>query len=191
MRIQGPRAAVHAWHVGHSTVWCWFAGRGAGLSAHTADGHDRDGGTLLGLGWGEIFLIGAVALVVVGPERLPRLLRELGRYYGQLRRAADELRRSFVLEADRQDAEERYAKLQERRQAAMEARKAAMQASGGVSQEQPAPEPTAAAAGPEVDDGDDPPPDPNAEPPDAPHPVQVPRRTLEELGLEPPPEEAP
>jgi len=141
---------------------------------------------LLGLGWGEIFLIGAVALVVVGPERLPRLLRELGRYYGQLRRAADDLRRSFVLEADRQDAEERYARLQERRKAAMEARKAAMEASGGVSKED---DDTSAPPATDADDSgeDEDAPDPNALPPDAPHPVQVPRRTLEELGVEPPP----
>jgi Tat protein translocase TatB subunit len=129
---------------------------------------------MLGLGWGEILLMGGVALVVVGPERLPRLMRDLGRYYGQLRRAADELRRSFVLEADRQDAEERYAKLQERRKAAAEARRAAM---AGQS-----PEADAAADGteppPPTDDDDD---DPNALDPDAPHPVQVPRRTPEEL----------
>jgi len=139
---------------------------------------------MLSLGWGEIFLMGAVALVVVGPERLPRLLRELGRYYGQLRRAADELRRSFVLEADRQDAEERYAKLQERRAAAAEARKRAMEA-GGVPQADEASAPNGEEGSP-APPGDDEPPDPNAVPPDAPHPVQVPRRTLEELGIEPP-----
>ena len=140
---------------------------------------------MLSLGWGEIFLMGAVALVVVGPERLPRLLRELGRYYGQLRRAADELRRSFVLEADRQDAEERYAKLQERRAAAAEARKRAMEA-GGVPQEAGEGSAPPGEEGSPAPPGDDEPPDPNAMPPDAPHPVQVPRRTLEELGIEPP-----
>ncbi len=70
---------------------------------------------MLGLGWGEILLVAGVALIVVGPERLPRLLRDLGRMYGQVRRTADDLRRSFLLEADRQDAEDRYEKLQERR----------------------------------------------------------------------------
>lgn len=135
---------------------------------------------MLSLGWGEIFLMGAVALVVVGPERLPRLLRELGRYYGQLRRAADELRRSFVLEADRQDAEERYAKLQERRQAAADARRKAQEASGGVPRDDT---PAAPATAPDADPDAD---DPNAMAPDAPHPVQLPRRTLEEMGIEPP-----
>ena len=34
---------------------------------------------MLGVGLPELVLIAGVALVVVGPERLPRLMRELGR----------------------------------------------------------------------------------------------------------------
>ena len=30
------------------------------------------------IGWGELLLIGIVALVVIGPERLPRVARTLG-----------------------------------------------------------------------------------------------------------------
>ena len=85
---------------------------------------------MLSIGLSEILLIAVVAIVIVGPERLPHVMRELGRYYGQLRRAADELRRAFVLEADRQDAEDRYAKLQARRRVAVEARKKAMESAG-------------------------------------------------------------
>lgn len=66
---------------------------------------------MLSLGVGELVVIGAVLIIVVGPERLPHMMRWLGRTYGQVRRAADDMRRAFVLEADRQDAEERYAKL--------------------------------------------------------------------------------
>jgi sec-independent protein translocase protein TatB len=136
---------------------------------------------MLGLGWGEIFLIAGVALMVVGPERLPRLLRDLGRYYGQLRRAADDLRRSFVLEADRQDAEERYKALQERRRAAAEARKSAE-----APAEPPAPDLFAEAHAaelavePDSEGGEGPrpseAPDPNADDPEAPHPVQIARK---------------
>lgn len=85
---------------------------------------------MLSIGLSEILLIAVVAIVIVGPERLPHVMRQLGRWYGQLRRAADELRRAFVLEADRQDAEERYSKLQERRRSAAEARKRAMADAG-------------------------------------------------------------
>ena len=46
---------------------------------------------MLSIGLTEILLIAAVAILVVGPDRLPRVMRQLGRWYGQLRRAADEL----------------------------------------------------------------------------------------------------
>jgi len=85
---------------------------------------------MLGIGITELMVVVVVMLVVVGPERLPRLMRTAGRYYGQLRRAADELRRAFVLEADRMDAEERYEQLKERRQKAAEARRRAAEAAG-------------------------------------------------------------
>ncbi len=52
---------------------------------------------MLGVGWTEMIVIAGVALVVVGPERLPKVMRELGKWYGQLRRAADDLRRAFTL----------------------------------------------------------------------------------------------
>jgi sec-independent protein translocase protein TatB len=75
---------------------------------------------MLGLGAGEMMVIAVVALLVIGPDRLPTVMRQLGRWYGQLRRTADELRRAFILEADRQDASERYKQLQERRKKAQE-----------------------------------------------------------------------
>jgi sec-independent protein translocase protein TatB len=90
---------------------------------------------MLGLGIGEILLLVVLVIVVVGPDRLPHLIRSAGRMYGQVRRASDELRRAFVLEADRADAEERYRKLEERRKAAIEAReRAAADTPGAVAQ---------------------------------------------------------
>lgn len=85
---------------------------------------------MLGLGVGEIIIVALVLLVFVGPDQLPQFMRWMGRSYGQLRRAADDLRRAFVLEADRMDAEERYAKLEERRRRAKEARRQALENAG-------------------------------------------------------------
>jgi sec-independent protein translocase protein TatB len=48
-----------------------------------------------GVGGGELILIAVVALVVVGPKDLPKLLRQLGRFVGKMRRMADEFRTSF------------------------------------------------------------------------------------------------
>ena len=73
---------------------------------------------MLNLGLTEIVVIFVVAIVVVGPERLPSVVRWLGRQYGKLMRASDELRRAFVMEADRVDAEARADELRKRREEA-------------------------------------------------------------------------
>jgi sec-independent protein translocase protein TatB len=90
---------------------------------------------MLGMGWQEILLIMVLAVVVVGPDRLPEMMRFLGRQYGKLRRASDELRRAFLLEADRADAEKRAEELRRRReearQRADEIRRRALEAKGG------------------------------------------------------------
>jgi Tat protein translocase TatB subunit len=44
------------------------------------------------IGFWEIFLIGIVALFVVGPERLPELARKAGLYYARLRRFASNIK---------------------------------------------------------------------------------------------------
>lgn len=80
---------------------------------------------MLNFGFGEIVLIMVLAIVVVGPDRLPEMLRFLGKQYGKVTRASNDLRRAFMLEADRADAEKRAAALRARRE---EARKRAMAA---------------------------------------------------------------
>lgn len=70
---------------------------------------------MLNLGLTEIIVILVVGLVVVGPERLPNVVRWLGRQYGKLMRASDELRRAFVIEADRAEADARADDLRKRR----------------------------------------------------------------------------
>ena len=91
---------------------------------------------MLNLGLTEILVIFVVAIVVVGPERLPNVVRWLGRQYGKLMRASDELRRAFVLEADRVDAEERAKILRKRREEAR-ARIEAARADASASRPQP------------------------------------------------------
>ena len=73
---------------------------------------------MLNLGLTEIPIVLVVAIVVVGPERLPTVVRWLGRQYGKLIRSSDELRRAFVLEADRAEAEDRAKELRKRREEA-------------------------------------------------------------------------
>jgi len=53
------------------------------------------GGLGPGIGGSEWFIIGLVALLVVGPERLPGLLRQLGKLVARARGMANEFRSSF------------------------------------------------------------------------------------------------
>lgn len=50
---------------------------------------------MLDLSWGEILLIGAVALIVIGPKDLPRTLRAVGQTVGKVRRMAGEFQGHF------------------------------------------------------------------------------------------------
>lgn len=45
---------------------------------------------MLDIGWSELLIIGVVALIVVGPEELPQLLRTVGQWVGKVRRMAGE-----------------------------------------------------------------------------------------------------
>ena len=47
------------------------------------------------IGWGELLLIGIVALIVIGPKELPGALRTLGQWMGKLRRMAGEFQGQF------------------------------------------------------------------------------------------------
>ncbi len=51
---------------------------------------------MFNVGGGEILLICVLALVVVGPEQLPSLLRKLGQYAGQAKQMSDSLRSEFM-----------------------------------------------------------------------------------------------
>jgi sec-independent protein translocase protein TatB len=47
------------------------------------------------IGWPELLVIAVVAIVVVGPKDLPKLMRGFGHYAGKLRRSASDFQRQF------------------------------------------------------------------------------------------------
>jgi len=61
---------------------------------------------MLDLGLSELLIILAVALIVLGPKKLPEVARSLGRGLAQFRRASEDLRRSILVEEDSWEREE-------------------------------------------------------------------------------------
>jgi sec-independent protein translocase protein TatB len=47
------------------------------------------------MSWGEIMVIGAIALIVIGPKDLPRTLRTVGNMIGKVRRMAADFQGQF------------------------------------------------------------------------------------------------
>ena len=97
---------------------------------------------MLDVGLSEILLIAIVAIVFVGPDDLPKLMRLAGRYYGKLRRASDELRSAFQLEVDRVEADARAEEIRRRREELLARRKAQAAQTGPEPLPQPRPQDT-------------------------------------------------
>jgi len=55
---------------------------------------------MFGIGIGELFMIFVVALLAIGPERLPKAAKTLAKLVGQFRRASDDVKRSMISIAD-------------------------------------------------------------------------------------------
>ena len=50
---------------------------------------------MLDIGWSELLVVAIVAIVVVGPKDLPKLMRTVGFYAGKVRRMAADFQRQF------------------------------------------------------------------------------------------------
>jgi sec-independent protein translocase protein TatB len=50
---------------------------------------------MFNFGWGELVVIGIVALIAIGPKELPTVLRTLGQAMGKIRRMANEFQGQF------------------------------------------------------------------------------------------------
>ena len=56
--------------------------------------------TMFGIGMPELILILAIALIVIGPKKLPDVARALGRAMGEFKKATRELKESMEVEED-------------------------------------------------------------------------------------------
>lgn len=63
---------------------------------------------MFGIGMPEMLLILAIALIVIGPKKLPDLAKSLGRTFGEFKRATAELKQSIDLEDDLRDVKKTF-----------------------------------------------------------------------------------
>ena len=72
---------------------------------------------MIDLSWSHILLVLVVALVVVGPKDLPRLMRTVGRWVAKARAMADQFRKSFDEMARQTELDELRAEIEALRRA--------------------------------------------------------------------------
>jgi len=67
---------------------------------------------MFGIGMPEMLLIVAVALIVIGPKKLPDLAKSLGRAMGEFKKATSDIKESIGSEADFKEVKETFDDLQ-------------------------------------------------------------------------------
>ncbi len=62
---------------------------------------------MFNIGMPELLLILAIALIILGPKKLPDIARALGRSLGEFRRASDEIKETIEadLDSEKDDSE--------------------------------------------------------------------------------------
>ena len=67
---------------------------------------------MFGIGMPEMLLILAVALIVIGPKKLPDLAKSLGRAMGEFKKATSEIKQSIGADADFKEVKETFTDIQ-------------------------------------------------------------------------------
>jgi TatA/E family protein of Tat protein translocase len=71
---------------------------------------------MFGLGMQELLVILVVAVVIIGPKRLPEIARALGKGMREFRRATDEIKHNFTVDRDVYDPGPELKKIQQAEQ---------------------------------------------------------------------------
>jgi sec-independent protein translocase protein TatB len=67
---------------------------------------------MFGIGMPEMLLILAVALIVIGPKKLPDLAKSLGRAMGEFKKATSEIKQSIGVDDDFKEVKESFTDIQ-------------------------------------------------------------------------------
>lgn len=65
---------------------------------------------MFGIGSTELLVILVVALIVIGPSKLPQIARGVGKAFGEFKRASNDLKRTIDHEVDRIERDEKTKK---------------------------------------------------------------------------------
>ena len=68
---------------------------------------------MFGIGMPELLLILAIALIVVGPKKLPELARALGRGIAEFKKATNEIKESLETNTDLSDLKKSFSEIQD------------------------------------------------------------------------------
>ena len=63
---------------------------------------------MFGIGMPEMILILAVALIVIGPKKLPDLAKSLGRAMGEFKKATSDLKQSMEVDTGLSDVKDTF-----------------------------------------------------------------------------------
>lgn len=69
---------------------------------------------MFGIGMQEILVLLVIALVVIGPKKLPEMAKALGKGYGEFRRAFEDMRSSINVDMKTEEEKERLREIQSR-----------------------------------------------------------------------------
>jgi len=61
------------------------------------------------IGFSELFMIIVIALIVIGPERLPGVAKKVGRYVGKAKRTFESVKREVQSELETEELNKRLA----------------------------------------------------------------------------------
>ncbi len=69
---------------------------------------------MFGIGTTELMIILVIALIVIGPQKLPEIARTLGKGFAEFKRMSNDVKRTVDLEAERLEQEERQSKVKKK-----------------------------------------------------------------------------
>jgi len=69
---------------------------------------------MLGIGMPELIVIAVIALIVIGPDKLPGLAKTLGRIFGELKKATNEFKETMEVESKMADVKKAFDNISEK-----------------------------------------------------------------------------